>query len=211
MANVTRRQMERYPNYLKLLILLKNNGVQTVSSSVISKVMKCSEEQVRKDLQAISRTYGKPGVGRNIDETIHDLQDFLGYNKTNDTVLVGVGRLGEAFLNYGGFRNYGFNIVAGFDMDPEKIGTEINGIPVYDFTEVEDRLKELNARIAILTIPTNVAQNAVDTLVKAGIRGFLNFAPVHLDVEDGVVIENVDIAASLAMVSHRLDQKEGND
>lgn len=204
MANVTRRQLERYPRYLKLLILLRNNGEVTVSSALIAKVMNCSEEQVRKDLQLISKNEGKPGVGRYIEDTIQDLQDFLGYSVIDNAVVVGVGRLGEAFLNYTGFTDYGFNIIAGFDVDKNKINTMVHGKPVYDLLDIDEKVKELNVDLAILTVPANVAQSVVNMLVKAGIKGILNFASVHLETGDAVVVENIDMAASLAMVSHNV-------
>ncbi len=206
-TSVSVRQLERYPIYLKYLISMRNSGVTTLSSPIIARAMKCSEEQVRKDFQAIARSAGKPGTGRDINSMIEDLEKFLGYNDVSDAIIVGVGGLGGAFMKFKGFDDFGLNILAGFDCDPLKVGTEINGKKIFSLDKLENLVERLNVNIAILTTPSDAAQEVCDLLVKSGIKAIWNFVPVHLNVSDDVIVENVDLASSLAILSHRLNNK----
>lgn len=207
MNKVSKRQLERYPVYLKYLILLRDSGQERISSPLIAKALKLNEEQVRKDLQLASKTNGKPKSGRNINELIADIKSFLGFNSTSNAVVIGVGNLGQAFLNYPGFAKYGLDIVAGFDINRAIIGTQINHKHIYDMKDLKDVLPLLNAKIAILVVPSGVAQKAATDLVKAGIQAIWNYAPVSLNVDDSVVVENVNLASSLAILSHKLINK----
>lgn len=207
MNKVSKRQLERYPVYLKYLILLRDSGQERISSPLIAKALKLSEEQVRKDLQLVSKTNGKPKSGRNINELISDIKSFLGFNSTSNAVVIGVGNLGQAFLNYPGFAKYGLDIVAGFDINRAIIGTQINHKHIYDMKDIKSVLPLLNAKIAILVVPSGVAQKAATDLVKAGIKAIWNYAPVSLTVDDSVVVENVNLASSLAILSHKLINK----
>lgn len=200
---ISKRQLERYPMYLKFLIFIKKNGVVNISSSIIAREMKCSEEQVRKDFQAISKNAGKCHLGRNVDEMIRDLKDFLGYNKTAEAVLIGVGNLGKALLHYSGFASYGLKILAAFDVKEDIVGTNINGTPVYDISDLKDQIALLNVKTAILVTPASAAQETVDLLVQSGITAIWNFVSIHLQVPDNIIIENVDLAASLAKLTYQ--------
>ena len=160
--------------------------------------------QVRKDLALISSTAGKPKRGFDVDELIGDIDRFLGYDNVSDAVLVGAGGLGSALVGYGGFKNYGLNIVAAFDTNPALIGRSIKGVRVCDARELSSLVRRLNVRIGIIAVPKEAAQGAADALVEGGVRAIWNFAPVHLALPENIAVKNEDMAASLAILSKRL-------
>ncbi|MGM9808827.1 MAG: redox-sensing transcriptional repressor Rex [Bacilli bacterium] len=211
MKDVTRlvstKQLERFPIYLNHLLALKKEGKINTSAPQIAAVLGFSEEQVRKDLQVVTKSSGKPKAGRVIDELIHDINEFLGYGDTTGAVVVGCGHLGEAFMKYEGFLEYGLEILAGFDVASKKIGKIINGKKIYSMNNLEKIIMQLNVQIAIITVPSEEAQGVVDRLVNCGIKGIWNFANVHISAPDDVVIETVNLASSLAVLSHKLTDK----
>ena len=211
MKDVTRlvstKQLERFPIYLNHLLALKKEGKINTSAPQIAAVLGFSEEQVRKDLQVVTKSSGKPKAGRVIDELIHDINEFLGYGDTTGAVVVGCGHLGEAFMKYEGFLEYGLEILAGFDVASKKIGKIINGKKIYSMNNLEKIIMQLNVQIAIITVPSDAAQGVVDRLVNCGIKGIWNFANVHISAPDDVVIETVNLASSLAVLSHKLTDK----
>ena len=204
---VSTKQLERFPIYLNHLLALKKEGKINTSAPQIAAVLGFSEEQVRKDLQVVTKSSGKPKAGRVIDELIHDINEFLGYGDTTGAVVVGCGHLGEAFMKYEGFLEYGLEILAGFDVASKKIGKIINGKKIYSMNNLEKIIMQLNVQIAIITVPSDEAQGVVDRLVNCGIKGIWNFANVHISVPDDVVIETVNLASSLAVLSHKLTDK----
>ena len=211
MKDVTRlvstKQLERFPIYLNHLLALKKEGKINTSAPQIAAVLGFSEEQVRKDLQVVTKSSGKPKAGRVIDELIHDINELLGYGDTTGAVVVGCGHLGEAFMKYEGFLEYGLEILAGFDVASKKIGKIINGKKIYSMNNLEKIIMQLNVQIAIITVPSDEAQGVVDRLVNCGIKGIWNFANVHISAPDDVVIETVNLASSLAVLSHKLTDK----
>ena len=211
MKDVTRlvstKQLERFPIYLNHLLALKKEGKINTSAPQIAAVLGFSEEQVRKDLQVVTKSSGKPKAGRVIDELIRDINEFLGYGDTTGAVVVGCGHLGEAFMKYEGFLEYGLEILAGFDVASKKIGKIINGKKIYSMNNLEKIIMQLNVQIAIITVPSDEAQGVVDRLVNCGIKGIWNFANVHISAPDDVVIETVNLASSLAVLSHKLTDK----
>ena len=204
---VSTKQLERFPIYLNHLLALKKEGKINTSAPQIAAVLGFSEEQVRKDLQVVTKSSGKPKAGRVIDELIHDINEFLGYGDTTGAVVVGCGHLGEAFMKYEGFLEYGLEILAGFDVASKKIGKIINGKKIYSMNNLEKIIMQLNVQIAIITVPSDEAQGVVDRLVDCGIKGIWNFANVHISAPDDVVIETVNLASSLAVLSHKLTDK----
>ena len=203
MKKYSKNQLQRYPIYLKYLRQLKEQGLTTVSSPLIAKELGYSEEQIRKDLQLVSNEAGRPKKGRNIDKLIETLENFLGYSSQANALLIGAGHLGNALMNYPFFEEMGITIMAGFDEDPAKIGTFTNGKKILDMKELPRYIKDYKAHIVILTVPANVAQKVADYAVKGGARAIWNFAPIHVNVPAGVVIEDVNMASSLAVLWHR--------
>lgn len=210
MKQISERQLERLPIYLKYLLSMRDSGLKTISSPMIANALSFSEEQVRKDLQVVSSNNGKPKLGRDINELIEDIKSFLHYNNLIKAAVVGVGHLGKALMNYKGFNDFGLDIICGFDVDSNIVGTQINGKDIYSVYQLSNKIEELGLEIAILAVPLSVAQDNADRLVNAGIKGIWNFVPVHLDVKDDVVIENINMASSFAILQHKLSNKEKN-
>ncbi|MBP5091912.1 MAG: redox-sensing transcriptional repressor Rex [Bacilli bacterium] len=204
MENFSKNQLERYPIYLKYFKELEKNNIQEISSPKIADKLGYSQEQVRKDLQAISGEPGKPKRGRSVAQLISDIETFLGYRDATTAIVIGTGHLGGALLNYPAFQSMGLEIVAGFDNDPEKVGTLVGGKMIFSIDRLGDLLPRLSAHIAIICVPAGAAQSVVEDAVKFGAKGIWNFAPTHVTVPDGVVLENVNLASSLAVLSHHL-------
>ncbi len=204
----TLRQLERYPNYLAYLKKLDQRGIDKVSSPMLAGVFNCSEEQVRKDLHLIAKRSGKPGSGRSVKELIEDIEDFLGYNSEKRAIVMGVGNLGTAFLRYNGFIKAGIDVVAGFDSDPKKLGKSVEGKPIYASSELKKVIEAKDVTIAIVTVPAGSAQSVADELSEAGIKAICNFSPAHLNVDDSIEVLNVDLAATLAVLSHKVKDRE---
>lgn len=201
----SKNQLRRYPVYLKFLTALQEQGIEYVSSPLIGEELGYSQEQVRKDLQAISDEAGRPKKGRSVAKLIESLESFLGYREADPAILIGAGHLGSALLRYPSFADMGLYIKAAFDVDPKKVGEEVGEVHVYPLSDMERLVPGLRARIAIITTPASAAQNVAELAIKAGCRGIWNFAPVHLSLPDSVVLEEVNLASSLAVLSHRLD------
>ncbi len=195
--------LQRLPTYLNYLKTLDENG--NISSTEIAKALGLNDVQVRKDLSAVS-SGGRPKVGYNIRNLIADLKEFLGYNSVNDAVMVGCGNLGRALMSYRGFREYGLRIVAGFDVAEEIVGREVSGKPVYPMENLPAFCREKGIRIGVITTPAQAAQKSCDLLMEAGIKAVWNFAPAHITVREGVLVQNENMACSLALLSKHLNE-----
>ncbi|MBO5525275.1 MAG: redox-sensing transcriptional repressor Rex [Clostridia bacterium] len=196
---VSNATISRMPGYLRYLRDAKLAGKGYVSSSLIAKDMAISAVLVRKDLSIVSSVPGKPRYGFEVGGLIRDIEKFLGYDNLSSAVVVGAGGLGKAFLGYEGFQNYGLNIIAAFDI---RVTDEtVRGKPVYPMEKFDSFVKEHKVKLGIITVPKASAQLVCDKLVGAGIRGIWNFANTQISVPDTVVVKNVDLAASLALLS----------
>lgn len=195
----------RYPIYLRYLREKQEAGEENISSTRIADDLKLNPVQVRKDLALVSSVSGKPKLGFGVVELITDLERFLGLDNVNDAVLVGVGGLGKALLLYGGFAGYGLNIVAGFDVREEVIGTRVGNVPIFGTDKLKSTVERLGVKLGIVTVPQAAAQATADLLVASGIRGIWNFAPTHLDLPQGVTVKNEDLAASLSVLRKQLE------
>ncbi len=203
-TEMSKATLRRLPSYLRYLYQLDKNNVPTVSSTTIANGLGLNPVQVRKDIALVSTVAGKPKTGYVTKELIADLEDFLGYNNTRDAVLVGVGGLGRAILGYDGFKNYGLNIIAAFDVNDEVVGTEVNGKPVYHIDKLQGIVERFKIRLGIICVPSVAAQSIADKMVAAGIKAIWCFAPVHLNLPAGIAVKGEDLAASLALLSMQL-------
>lgn len=202
--------VRRLATYHHEMCRLKLAGRETVSSTELAERLELEPVQVRKDLSRTKVT-GTPRVGFQVNEVIPAIEEFLGWDDASRAVLVGVGSLGEALLGYDGFSNYGLNIVSAFDVDEGKVGYEIRGYKVQPMDELLETVTRLNLQVGIVAVPDIAAQEVVDLLVEAGIRGIWNFAPVTPRVPEGVVLQNEDLAAGLAVLSVQLSKGRGSD
>jgi len=195
--------LRRLPQYLRLVKALRARGREVVSCRRLSEELGGDPTLIRKDLAAAGVT-GRPKIGYQIDEIVARVSSFLGWNNTTDAVLVGAGNLGLALLGYEGFREYGLNIVAAFDNDPAKIGRQVHGKFILDQEKLGDLVERMHIHIGRLAVPAAVAADVATLMVLSGIQAIWNFTPVKLDVPQGVVVESVNLASSLAVLSNRL-------
>lgn len=195
--------LQRLPTYLNYLKSLDDDG--NISSTEIARALGLNDVQVRKDLSSVS-SGGRPKVGYNIRGLILDLKEFLGYNAVNDAVMVGCGNLGRALMSYRGFREYGLRIVAGFDVSDDIVGEEVSGKPVLPLSGLPQYCRENGIRIGVVTTPAQAAQKACDLLMEGGIKAVWNFAPAHITVGEGVLVQNENMACSLALLSKHLNE-----
>lgn len=204
--SVSINTLQRLPQYLNYLKSLDPDS--NVSSTEIAKVLGLHDVQVRKDLSAVS-SGGKPKVGYNVFALMSDLKEFLGYNANKGAIIVGVGNLGRALMSYRGFSEYGLSIIAGFDCDPAVVDSFVDGKKVYSLDAIKDYCLENGVGIGVITTPAHSAQNVADLLVCAGIKAIWNFAPAHISVPDGVLVQNENMACSLALLSKHLNEMLG--
>jgi redox-sensing transcriptional repressor len=196
---LSRAAAHRLSLYLRVLAAWPVDGGK-VSSSRIAQACGVTDAQVRRDLASLGNL-GQRGIGYEAKELIVAIRTALGIDRTWPSVLVGVGNLARALLRYRGFRAQGFDIVGLFDTDPSKIGQEIEGVTVEPLTTLGDRVVALKAELAVLTVPAEAAQDVTDVLVKSGIRGVLNFAPVLLKLPSKVKLVTVDLAIQLEQLA----------
>ncbi|MEG2947687.1 MAG: redox-sensing transcriptional repressor Rex, partial [Bacteroidales bacterium] len=188
--------LRRLPWYLAYLKLLKDKGEEYVSSTQISKEINVDASQIAKDLSFINIS-GKTRVGYEVNSLVEVLENFLGFKKTHRAFILGAGSLGAALLHDNGLEQYGLQVVAAFDVNPNKIGTVINGIPVYHIDDLQKYRKELDANIGILTVPVDKAQAVADRVIECGIKAIWNFTPFRIRVPKNIVVQNTSIYAHL--------------
>ena len=196
--------LRRLPWYLSYVKLLKNQGEKYVSSTQIAKKIDVSATQIAKDLSYVQIS-GKTRVGYDIDELINVLDTFLGFKEIHKAVVFGIGSLGAALLSDSGLEQYGLKIIAGFDVKKSVVNTNIHQIPVYHSDEFVEMNKQINAEIGVLTVPSGVAQEVSDYMIRGGIKGIWNFTPFRIRVPSGIVLQNTSLYAHLAVVVNRLD------
>jgi redox-sensing transcriptional repressor len=201
--SISEPTLRRLPLYYQLLVAENEKGVEHISCPKIADSLELTTIQVRKDLQAAG-AQGKPRIGYVIEEVLETLSDLLGYNNTKDALLVGVGNLGQALLGYENFQDHGLNIVAAFDVDEKKIGRVFYGKRVYPLDQFSHIAKRLNIQIGIITTPSNVADKIADLMDKSDIKAIWNFTQKHINVSEGIVVEDVNLTASFSVLSNKL-------
>ena len=204
---ISRQALQRMPYYLQQLKQLKQQGAEIATATTVAGALRLNEVQVRKDFAAVSTRKGKPKTGFPIDDLIGNMEEILGYRNVKDAILVGAGSLGTALLSYNSFRDYGVNIAAAFDVNPGMAGRRIAGKKVFPMEALEDFCRERQVHIGIITCPAAAAQEVCDRLVQAGILAVWNFAPTHLNVPENILVQNENMAASLAVLSRHLNDR----
>lgn len=204
--NIPVPSLKRLPNYYHIVCQALESGEKFISSATIARILDIDDTQVRKDIAATGYV-GKPKVGFDTKEFKEHLEDFLGFNKTKEAFLVGAGNLGIALAKYDGFRKYGLEILAVFDNDPHKIGIKIGKKEVFPISKLPDLVKRMKVQVAILTVPSEFAQDVTYFLIESGIKAIWNFAPVNLKVPEDVLVRNQDLAANFVVFSTLLSEK----
>ena len=201
-CTISKATLGRLPSYLEFLRNLPLDKVPYISATAIAKHLGLGEVQVRKDLAAVSGA-GKPKLGYVTAELVEKLEDFLGCNQLTSAVLVGAGKLGRALLQYDEFEKYGVKISAAFDSNERAIslGTKTEILPMNQF---EYFCKTQNIKLGIITVGEGSAQAVCDQMVKSGITAIWNFAPCKLNVPVGILLQNENLALSLAHLNNQL-------
>ena len=206
--NISMAVIRRLPKYYRYLGELLDNDVQRISSKELSEIIGFTASQIRQDLNNFGG-FGQQGYGYNVEALHKEIGKILGLDRPYNAVLIGVGNLGQAITNYSGFRNSGFEIKALFDANPRMIGLKIRELEILDSDVIEDYIKEHEIDIAIVCIPKNGAQELINRIVGAGIKGIWNLAPIDPEVPKGIIVENVNLTESLFTLSYLM--KENNE
>ena len=204
---ISKAVLKRLPGYLAYLKNMPEGASPNISATALANALDMGEVQVRKDLAAVS-VAGKPKIGYLVSDLIRDLEHFLGYGTCSRAVLAGVGNLGLALMSYGGFADYGLDIVAAFDSKSALVGSAVDGVPVLPVERMADYCSSERIHIGILTVPASAAQGCADAMVRGGVKAIWNFAPVHLSAPPGVLVQRENMASSLALLSYHLKQAE---
>ncbi|MEP7198389.1 MAG: redox-sensing transcriptional repressor Rex [Chloroflexota bacterium] len=199
--------IQRLPLYLRALTQLAEHGQHITSSQELARHLQISSAQIRKDLSYFGE-FGKQGTGYEIPYLIEQLKEILHLDSHWGMALVGAGDLGHALVHYNGFRPRGFYIAAVFDNDPAKIGTPIGDLSVQDQAHIAKVSAQLGAKIGVIAVPPSAAQAVAEALVKGGIRAILNYAPITLNLPDGVHVHYIDPVIGLQAMTYFLNQKK---
>jgi len=192
--------VQRLPVYLRALVDMAERGAHTVSSEALASAAGVNSAKIRKDLSYLG-SYGTRGVGYDVDYLIHQISRELGLTQDWAVVIVGIGNLGQALANYGGFADRGFRIAALLDADPAKVGQVLGGVEIGHVDEAERYIKEEDISIAILAVPGAIAQETADRLCASGVTSILNFTPRVLSVPSGVSLRKVDLSIELQILA----------
>ncbi len=200
--------IKRLSTYVNYLGRLGTDSNPVISSEMLGESCQVSPAQIRKDLSYFGE-FGVRGVGYDTKKLEAEIKDILGINHSWPTTVVGVGKLGQALLNFDFFRNHGFRIIVAFDSDPSKIGTKIaDDIAILPTGRIETIVSEKKISIGIITTPADWAQSVADKLVAGGIKGILNFAPIKVKVPESITLRNVSITSELDNLAYLLTQKK---
>jgi redox-sensing transcriptional repressor len=199
--------VRRLSAYLRFLEDFESRGLETISSEELAQRGGTTSAQVRKDLSFFG-SFGKRGLGYSVPELAGRLREILGLGREWKVIIIGAGKIGAALAQYRGFRQRGFQILAAYDANPEKIGRKLEGIPVRDIAQLERDVRQDKPDIAVLTVPGDEAQRVLDRVVKTGIKAILNFAPTQLQAPNDVTVKTVNMAMELEGLSYALTNRE---
>lgn len=199
--------VRRLPKYHRYLGHIQDSGIVRVSSQELSDITGCTASQIRQDLNNFGG-FGQQGYGYNVDSLREEIGKIIGMDKDYEVILIGAGNIGHSLANYQPFEDSGFHIRAIFDANNKIIGTELAGIPILDVRDLAEYLEGHEVDIAVIAIPQQYAQEVCNTCSEGGVRGIWNFAPIDLDVPEGVVLENVHLEESLSTLIYYMGNPE---
>ena len=208
---VQKSTLSRLPLYYSHIRKMQQQGEKYVSAATVAQSLNLNPVLVRKDLSGVSSVEGKPHAGFEIDTLLKDLSEFLGYNKVDEAILVGVGSLGRLILTNTEFSSMGLDITVGFDKDPDLVGLQIGSKYILPMEKMESYIKRTGVKIGIITVPADQAQNVCDQMVECGILAIWNFAFTLLNVPKGILVKNENLPSSLAVLSQQLANKLNNN
>ncbi|MGH7441219.1 MAG: redox-sensing transcriptional repressor Rex [bacterium] len=204
-ARIPVSTVNRLSLYLRVFAQIEAGAGATVASRELAALSGINPAQVRKDLAYFGQ-FGRRGVGYPVAELKRRIRGILGLERDWNCAIIGMGHLGQALLMYKGLKNQGFNVVAAFDSDPDKIQWELEGVPVYDIAELKVVCLEKKIEIAVLAVPGSAAQEVAEAVAAARVPAILNFAPAPLRLGPGVLLRQVDLAGELEALSYRLQK-----
>ena len=199
---ISKAVLKRLPGYLSYLKSLPDDATPYISATALANALHMGEVQVRKDLAMVSNG-GRPKVGYLREGLMEDISQFLGYDNTTDAILIGAGKLGQALLGYSGFDAYGLNILAAFDVNVP-VGNIDENVCIYPMEQLESFCRAHKVLMGIITVPAEHAQVVCDRMIQCGIKAVWNFAPTHLEVPANILVQNENMATSLAVLSMHL-------
>ena len=208
--NIPEPTIERLPQYLRSFADFVRNQHRVISSKELALASGINPAQVRKDLAHFGQ-FGQRGIGYDVKTLDSKMREILGLHKSWRIALVGCGNLGTALLQYGGFSKAGFRIEAAFDVDPSKVGWELEGVRIWATPAIRQVVREKKIEIGIIAVPASQAQRVADDLVDAGIRAIVNFAPCVLTVPKSVLVRGVDLASELESLTYFLEKSNRNE
>ena len=195
--------ISRLPQYVRILSQLLESGESVTNSQQLGEQLQVTPAQIRKDLSYFGR-FGKQGRGYVVRDLLRELKQILGLNSEWNVAVVGVGRLGNAILNYPGFNPDGFHLVAAFDNNLANVGRQVGGVSVQPMGEMAETVAERNISIAIVAVPSAHTQTVIDQLVECGVRAILNYAPINAQVPDGIRVRSIDPVLALQSMTYYL-------
>lgn len=207
MKRIADSTVRRLSAYLRFLEDFEGRGLTTISSDELARRGGTTSAQVRKDLSFFG-SFGKRGLGYSVPELASQLREILGLGRQWKVIIIGAGKIGAALVAYRGFRQRGFQILSAYDSNADKVGKQLEGIPVRDISQLEKDVQKDRPDIAVVTVPSENAQSVVDRVVKAGIKAILNFAPTQLHVPNDVTVKTVNMAMELEGLSFALTNRD---
>ena len=195
--------IDRLPQYVRTLTQLLEDGVEVTNSQQLGAQLQVTPAQIRKDLSYFGR-FGKQGRGYRVRHLLSELKQILGLDAQWNVAVIGVGRLGNAILNYPGFNPDGFHLVAAFDNNPENFGRDVGGIAIQPMRDLAETVVSREITIAIVAVPSAHTQSVVDQLVDCGVKAILNYTPINAQVPPGVRVRSIDPVLALQSMTYYL-------
>lgn len=203
-AKISNAVIKRLPRYRRYLIELKKKGVEKISSKEFSSLIGYTASQIRQDLNNFGG-FGQQGYGYSVQGLYDEIGAILGLDKEYRMVIMGAGNLGQAIAKYTNFHKQGFKVYGVFEVDPNLIGTDLDGIEIMDYENIVEYVEEENIDIGIICVSQESAQEVADKLSFAGVRGIWNFAPTDIEVPRHVALENVHLSDSLHSLAYHMN------
>lgn len=201
---ISKAVIARLPKYYRYLNKMKEQGIERVSSEELSHLLNSTASQVRQDFNNFGG-FGQQGYGYNVKELFSQIERILGLGSSYNTIIVGSGNIGQALANYKNFENYGFKLIAMFDLNPKLVGLNVNGVEILDVEKLQEFLSKNSVDIAYICTGEHSAQKTAEILEKGGVKGIWNFAPVDLELGENIIVENVHLIEGLITMSYYLN------
>lgn len=199
--------IRRLPRYYRYLADLLRVDIKRISSKELSERMGITASQIRQDLNCFGG-FGQQGYGYNVETLYKEIGKILGVDRRYTTIIIGAGNMGNALANYTNFQKRGFDLIGIFDVNPNRVGQQINGINILHIDVLEDFMRKNSVDIAILTVPSHVISEIAEKVAELGVKGIWNFSPQDLKLSHDVVVENVHLSDGLAVLGYRIKEQE---